>query len=139
MNTRTFIYSVKIWATAAFIAPFLQCCIDFFVKPNFDPGYLIYSTVSMGVILSVPSLVLFWFTTLCMKKIAYNDTLAKLFLTMPGIILMVMLVYFAGKFQQFAAESAYLPIPYVIAIVAVIWAYELPVLDRERYYATVNA
>jgi hypothetical protein len=139
MNTKTLIYSIKIWATVAFIAPFVQCCIDFFAKPNFDAGYFIYSAISMGVFLSIPSMILFWFTTLSMKKIAYSALLCKLFLTMPGMILTALLVYFEAKFQEFSTASAYLPIPYFVAIVVVIWSYDLPVLDRRVYMETVNA
>jgi hypothetical protein len=138
MNTATFIYSVKIWVTVAFIAPFLQCVIDVFTKPVFDPGYWISSAVSMGIILSVPSLVLFWLTTMCMKKIGRHQLLAKLFLTMPGIILAVLLIYFAGQFREFAGDQ-YIAIPYIATIVGAIWLYELPVLNRKLYMETVNA
>jgi hypothetical protein len=139
MNTSTLLYSIKIWATAAFIAPFFQCCVDFFTKPDFFAGYYIYIAVSTGVILSIPCLVLFWLTTLCMKKVAAHEILAKLLLTMAGIVLAVLLVYLIANSHQFAVDPAYLIIPYVLSVVGVIWAFELPALDRQRYAETVNA
>ncbi|MBW4890960.1 hypothetical protein KXQ82_14630 [Mucilaginibacter sp. HMF5004] len=73
-----------------------------------------------------------------MKKIAFNAILSKLFLTMSGIVLTVLFIYFAQKFNEFVAEGLYMPIPYFISVVAVIWGYELPILDRQVYMETVN-
>jgi hypothetical protein len=139
MNTSTLLYSIKIWVAAAFIAPFLQCGIEFLSKPDFYAGYYIYIAVSTGVLLSVPSLILFWLTTLCMKKVACHATLVKLLLTMAGIVLAVLLVFLMANSHQFAVDIAYLPIPYTIAVVGLIWLFDLPVLDRQRYMETVNA
>jgi len=138
MNTRTFAYSIKIWVTVAFVAPFLQCCIDYFINPNFDAGYYIYAAISVGVVLAIPSAVLFWLSTKCTTKIAYHSGLSKLFLTMPGILLTTLLVCLAENFPLFAAERLFLPIPYILTVVGAIWLYELPVLDKRRYYETLN-
>ncbi|WP_295653855.1 hypothetical protein [uncultured Mucilaginibacter sp.] len=140
MNTSTIVYSIKIWFTTAFVAPFLQCCINYIVNPpDFDAGYYIYAAVSVGVVLAIPSAVLFWLSTKFTKKIAFHTGLSKLFLTMPGILLTLVLIYFAESMPLFAINKLSLPIPYIVTVVAAIWLYELPVLDKRRYYETVNA
>ena len=139
MKTVAFLYSSKIWLTVAFITPFLQCAIEFLKNPAAQVGEWLYYAVSVGLIFSIPSLFLFWLVTLNIKTVAFNQTLSKLLLTMAGIVLAVLLLYMAYRMPQFASAGPYLPIPYIIAVVAAIWMYELPELDGRRYTETANA
>lgn len=139
MKTNAFLYSSKVWLTAIFITPFVQYLIDSFTSPYGSNGFWVFYSVSIGVILAFPSLILFWLLMLCLKKLASITVLVKLLLTIAGILLSVLMFYFSSNQQQFSTESQYFPIPYLIIIVCSIWMYELPVLDSERYREQVNA
>jgi hypothetical protein len=138
MKTNAFLYSLKIWVTTAILAPFLQCGVDLYNnKPDYDAGYWITTAGSMGVLLALPSIVLFWLTTLLFRKVAHRVVLLKLLLCLPGIAFSAVMMYLAQGYGEFVKEGPYLPIPYVGCTIVAIWLYEVPILNRKKYNETV--
>ncbi len=138
MKTNAFVYSLKVWLTAAFVAPFVQSIIDLIRDHEASLSFGIFYSISTGAIIAIPNLILFWLFLMSIKNISSNNIFLKTCLTLVGIVLLTILLYVGRDIKQYTYGYEFLSIPFVVLVIGAIWLYDLPVLISNRYLKEVN-
>jgi hypothetical protein len=132
MNRISIKYNIKIWVTSSFFSPFLTICIDKIFSlgliEHFVIGasYFILFAIFIGLMFSVPALIIFSFIIWLLKKSSFTNRQKKYILAPISILLACLTLYFVfGK--QFVIDNYLieLMISYSITNVTCIFMYRL--------------
>ena len=119
------IYSLKVWLTAVFIAPLLLKL--FWIVTNESSGSnAIGALIIFGGILSIPSVLLLFLTTIFLVRQTITVNSMKLILSLGGLILTYLPIWFLNG-RQFVLDSFMLNffVGYTVIIITGIWFYKL--------------
>ena len=122
---QAFIYSLKVWLTAVFITPLLLKLFWMIINES-SGSNAVGALIIFGGILSIPSVLLLFLTSLILISKAITVTSMKLILSLAGIILAYLPVWILNG-RQFALDSFMLNffVGYTVVVIAGIWVYKL--------------
>jgi hypothetical protein len=125
MKTEAFTYCIKIWLSAAVIAPVIMWFADKISHSYGFQGSLDYLFILLfsGLILSIPVLIAFWLLAICLLYTQLNKIFLKIILSLIAIYLVILpfLVLTENKFDVFCFL-----LPYLLVITSSIWFYQFP-------------
>ncbi|MBB6111858.1 hypothetical protein [Mucilaginibacter lappiensis] len=119
------IYSLKVWFTGVFISPVLVKLFWMIIGES-SGSNAIGALMLFGGILSIPSVLLLFLSVLILAKQAIAINLMKLILSLIGIILTYLPIWFLNG-RQFGLDSFMMNffVAYTVIIIAGIWFYKL--------------
>jgi chromate transport protein ChrA len=117
MSRISFSYNFKVWVTSAFLSPFLAILINT-VLPTSLIGllangkfYYILMSIFVGLMLSIPSLIVFSFLTWLMERTGLENWEKKIVLSLLAIILASLNIYLIfGNGRASSDDSLVTPI-----------------------------
>lgn len=122
------IYSLKVWLTGVFLAPVLLK-LFWMVSGESTGSNAVGALILFGGVLSIPCVLLLFLSVLILTRqaIAVNST--KLILSLIGIILAYLPIWFLNG-RQFWLDSFMLNffVGYTVTVIAAIWFYKLKLL-----------
>ena len=135
---QSFIYSIKVWLTAVFVAPALIIGIQT-LQHNYSltNGIAYYVGVVVGGLYSVPSAVLLYLTVYLANRFYMGQIRAKILLTFAGGLLTLLAMVLSCGGLPSIKEVFYTEV-YASVIVAGVWFYKLKMVERQPVEVSVN-
>jgi|GEM_PF-4122014 len=128
---QSFIYSLKVWLTAVFVAPALIIGIQT-LQHNYGLTHWVayYVAVVVGGLYSLPSAALFYLAVYLAKRFYMGQIQAKIWLTFAGILLTLLAMTFLSRGLPNSKEVFYTEV-YAGVIVAGVWFYKLKPAEQQ--------
>ena len=129
---RTLIYSLKVWLTCVVVSPVLYCNIEALSESSLskglvaDGGFFLYS-LPFGLVLSLPSWVMFWLSLHSVNMLNWGLVTTKLLISVIAVILTALpFVLLFGTDDPGSDKSLLIwPVCYCLVLVAGVWYYKL--------------
>lgn len=134
MTKSIYQYSLRIWLTTLFVSPpiafvasyaknvdsFWEVIVGFFLFEGYAVGF--------GLLSSIPSVILFYFISLCASKLSAAIQLRKLILILfaLSLLLFTFSIYLGGVNQLFNSENLGYISTYGLVLVVSLILYKLP-------------
>lgn len=127
---RSFIYSIKVWLTAVFVAPALIIGIQT-LQHNYSltHGIAYYVGVVVGGLYSVPSAALLCLAVDIVSRYCRREVTAKIWLTFAGMLLTLLAMCICSEGLPNSKEVFYTEV-YTAVIVAGVWFYEVKMVEQ---------
>ena len=119
------IFSLKVWLTAVFVTPLLLKLFWMIINES-SGSNVIGALIIFGGVLSIPSVLLLFLTSLVLIRQVIATHSIKLILSLAGIILSYLPIWFLNG-RQFILDNFMLNffVGYTVIVIAGIWFYKL--------------